>query len=149
MKTRQMFAIRFVRQPQVDGSPGLVALTIGGEPEAPPARKIGALTDVALRSRLAHFDVHSANEVSAIRKALNAEGGRTAVHEGWLGLSSCLEFWQNFAGSRIRTVEWSCEQCSAVNRENIGSNVGETYSRACRCGKVQRLTTPSSLAPMR
>ena len=149
MKTQQIFAIRFVRQPRVDDSPGLVALAIATGPEESPSRKIGALTDVALRGRLAHFDLHSANEVAAIRKALFADCGQTTVHEGWPGLSSCLEFWQGFAGSKIRTVEWSCERCSAVNRENIGSSVGETFSRACKCGRVKRITTTSSLAPMR
>jgi hypothetical protein len=149
MKPQPIFAIRFVRQPRVDDSPGLVAFSIGAAPEASPSRTIGALTDVALRGRLAHFDVHSANEVAAIRKALVADSGQMTVHEGWPGLSSCLEFWEGFAGSRIRIVEWSCERCSAVNRENIGSSVGETYSRACKCGRVKRITTASSLPQMR
>jgi hypothetical protein len=148
MKTQQIFEIRFARQPRVDESPGLVALAIG-TPEATPSRKIGILTDAALRGRLAHFDVHSANEVAAIRKALTPDSGQMTVHEGWPALASCLGFWEGFAGSRIRAVEWTCERCSAVNRENIGSSVGETYSRACKCGRVKRITTASSLAPMR
>ena len=149
MKTQEIFSIRFVRQPRVDESPGLVALTIGTSTDPTSARRIGAVTDVALRGRLAHFDLHSANEVAAIRKALVADRGQMTVQEGWPGLSSCLGFWQGFAGSRIRTVEWSCERCSAVNRENIGTSVGETYSRACKCGTVKRITTPSSLPQMR
>jgi hypothetical protein len=149
MKTQPIFAIQLVRQPRVDDSPGLVALAIGASTDATSPRKIGAVTDVALRGRLAHFDLHSANEVAAIRKALTADCGRMTVHEGWAGLSSCLDFWQDFAGSRIRTVEWSCERCSAVNRENIGSSVDETYSLACKCGRVQRITTSKALAPMR
>ena len=149
MKTQQVFTIHFLRQPRVDELPGLVSLAIGTAPGTAPPREIGALTDVALRGRLAHFDIHSANEVAAIRKALGTDSGQTAVHEGWPGLASCLRFWQDFMGSRIRTVEWTCERCSAVNREHVGSSVGETYSRACRCGRVKRITTASSLAPMR
>jgi hypothetical protein len=149
VKTQPVFAIHFTRQPRVDDLPGLVSLAIGASPEAAPSRKMGALTDVALRGRLAHFDVHSANEVAAIRKALVADSGQTTVYEGWPGLSSCLRFWQEFVGSKIRAVEWICERCAAVNRENVGSSVGETYSRACKCGRVKRITTSSSPAPMR
>ena len=149
MKTQQIFAIRFVRQPRVDELPGLVTLSIGGDREAASSRKVGALTDVALRGRLAHFDLHSANEVAAIRKALIADSGQTTIYESWPGLSSCLHFWQDFAGSRVRAVEWICERCAAANREDVGSSVGETFSRACRCGRVKRITTSSSPAPMR
>ena len=149
MKTQQIFAIRFMRQPRVDDLPGLVSLAIDASPGTAPPRKIGALTDVALRGRLAHYDLHSANEVAAIRKALLMDSGQMTVHEGWPGFASCLRFWQDFIGSRIRSVEWTCERCSAVNKENVGSSVGETYSRACKCGRVKRITTTSSLAPMR
>jgi hypothetical protein len=148
VKTQPIFAIHFTRQPRVDELPGLVSLAIGRSPEAAPSRKIGALTDVALRGRLAHFDVHSANEVAAIRKALVADSGETTVYESWPALSSCLHFWQDFVGSRVRAVEWTCGRCAAVNRENVGSNVGETYSRACKCGRVTRITTSSSPAPV-
>lgn len=149
MRTQQIFAIRFVRQPRVDELPGLVSLAIEDSPGTAPPRKIGVLTDVALRGRLAHFDLHSANEVAAIRKALLMDSGQTTVHEGWPGLASCLRFWQDFVGSRIRPVEWTCERCSSVNRENVGASVGETYSRACKCGRVRRITTTSSLPAMR
>jgi hypothetical protein len=147
MKTQQIFAILFSRQPRVDESPGLVSLAIHEAAGAVP-RKIGALTDVALRGRLAHFDIHSANEVAAIRRALGADCGQVTVHEGWSGLTSCLHFWQDFVGSQIRSVEWTCERCSVVNREDVGSSVGETYSRACRCGRVKRITTTSQLPSM-
>jgi hypothetical protein len=149
MKTQPVFAIHFTRQARVDDLPGLVSLSIGGSLDAAPSRKIGALTDVALRGRLAHFDAHSANEVSAIRKALVADTGRTTTYESWPGLSSCVRFWQDFMGSSIRVVEWTCERCAAVNREDVGSNVGETYSRVCKCGRVKRITTASAPAPMR
>jgi hypothetical protein len=145
MKTQQIFAIRFSRQPRVDEWPGLVTLAIDESSGALPPKKIGALTDVALRGRLAHFDLHSANEVAAIRKALGAECGHFTVHEGWPGLASCLRFWHDFVGSKIREVEWTCERCSAVNREYVGSSEGETYSRACRCGRVKRITTVAHL----
>ncbi|MFY9551471.1 MAG: hypothetical protein WAU32_10000 [Thermoanaerobaculia bacterium] len=149
MKTQQVFAIKFSRQPRVDESPGLVYLTIDGSNGVGPPRKVGALTDVALRGRLAHYDLHSANEVAAIRQALRPDHGHVTVHEGWSGLGSCLQFWHDFTGSQIRVVEWTCERCSALNRENVGSSVGETYSRACKCGKIRRITTAAHLPPMR
>ena len=140
MRTQQIIAIRFSREPRVDESPGLVGLSIDESAGAVPPRRIGALTDVALRGRLAHFDLHSANEVAAIRKALAADCGQFTVHEGWPGLANCLRFWNDFVGSKIREVEWTCDRCSAVNREKVGSSEGETYSRACRCGRVKRIT---------
>ncbi len=145
MKTQQIFAINFRRLPRVDESPGLVLLAIDAPDRAGPARKLGVLTDVALRSRLAHFDVHPANEVAAIRKALQADHGHVTVHEGWPGLGSCLQFWLDFVGSRIRPIEWTCERCATANREDVGASVGETYSRACKCGKVKRITAAAYL----
>ena len=71
------------------------------------------------------------------------------VQENWSGLGSCLQFWHDFVGSQIRPVEWTCEKCAAVNREDVGASVGETFSRACRCGKVKRITTVAYLPPMR
>ena len=147
MKAKQIFAINFNRLPRVDESPGLVSLTIDASDGAKPPRKIGAVTDAALRGRLAHFDLHSANEVAAIRQALRPDDGQVTVHEGWSGLGSCLQFWHDFVGSQIRTVEWTCEKCATVNRLDVGASVGETYSRACRCGKIQRITTTSHLPP--
>lgn len=148
MKTQQIFALKFSRLPKVDDTPGLVLLTIDVSNGVGPLRKVGALTDVALRGRLGHYDLHSANELSAIRKALQLDRGQVTVHEGWSGLSSCLKFWHGFIGSQIRPVEWTCEECAALNRENVGASVGETYSRACKCGKIERITTTSHLPPM-
>lgn len=149
MKTQPTFTIRFSRLPRVDESPGLVALAIHESNGAQPPRRLGALTDVALRGRLAHWNLHSANELSALRQALQPDYGEATVHEGWAGLGNCLQFWHDFMGSQIRAVEWACDQCAAVHRENVGSSVGETYSRACTCGKVKRITTLSHLSPMR
>jgi hypothetical protein len=140
MKTQQIFAIKFRRLPKVDDLPGLVVLAID-KPDGTGPRRLGTLTDVALRSRLAHYDLHPANEVAAIRKALQADHGHVTVHEGWPGLGSCLQFWLDFVGSRIRPIEWTCERCATANREDVGASVGETYSRACKCGKVKRITT--------
>lgn len=149
MKTQQVFALKFSRLPKVDDSPGLVLLAIDASDGVGPPRKIGALTDVALRGRIAHYDLHSANEVAAIRQALRPDDGHVTVHEGWSGLGSCLHFWHDFVGSQIRPVEWTCERCAALNRENVGASVGETFSRACKCGKIKRITTAAHLPPMR
>ena len=149
VRTQQIFAIRFNRQPRVDDHPGLVSLTVEGSNGQVPARPLGALTDVAVRGRLAHFGVHSANEVAAIRRALNSDNGQVTIHEGWTGLTSCLKFWHDFTGSQIRPVDWTCDRCGTNHRENVGASVGETYSRACRCGKVKRITTLSDIPPRR
>jgi hypothetical protein len=149
MKAAQIFAIGFRRLPRVGRTPGLVALAIHEAGGAKPPRKLGALTDAALRGRLAHWNLHSANEVAAIRQALGPDDGQVTVHEAWAGLGNCLQYWHDFTGSHIRAVEWTCEGCSTVNRENVGSSVGETYSRACKCGKVKRITTTSYIPQMR
>jgi hypothetical protein len=146
-KTQQAFALRLSRLPRVDETPGLVALSISGA-SGDESRKVGDLTDVALRGRLAHFGIHSANEVATIRRALQADDGQITVHEDWPGLDSCLKFWNDFTGSQIRLVEWTCE-CEALHRDNVGANVGETYSRGCRCGRVRRITTVTDIPPRR
>jgi hypothetical protein len=146
-KTQQIFALRLNRLPRVDESPGLVALTISGSGALEAGRKVGDLTDVALRGRLAHFGAHSAIEVAAIRRALQSEDGQITVHEGWPGLGSCLKFWIEFTGSQIRQVAWKCEKCEALHSDNVGANVGETYARACRCGRVTRITTATDIPP--
>ncbi|HEX4440311.1 MAG TPA: hypothetical protein VH854_09595 [Thermoanaerobaculia bacterium] len=145
MKTQQIIALRLCRLPSVNGVPGLVALSVTGTNENGSGRKIGDLTDVALRGRLAHYDLHPANEVAVIRRALQTDHGEITVHEGWPGIESCLKFWSGFVGSRIRPVEWTCENCAAVHRDNVGATVGETYARACRCGRIQRITTASEI----
>ncbi|HTR03195.1 MAG TPA: hypothetical protein VMN82_08370 [Thermoanaerobaculia bacterium] len=143
MKTQQIFALQFRRLPRLDDAPGLVLLTIDISNGVGPLRRVGLLTDVALRGRLGHYDLHSANELAAIRQALQTAGGKVTVLEGWSGLSSCLKFWQGFTGSQIRPVEWTCERCSVLHRDDVGASVGETYSRACRCGKIERVTATS------
>ena len=149
MKAQQVFSINFSRLPKVDESPGLVLLTIGPSGVPAPARRIGLVTDVALRGRLAHFGIHSANEVAAIRRALGPDNGQVTVSEGWSGLGSCIQFWHDFVGSQIRPVEWTCAKCTAVNRVDVGASVGETFSRACRCGTIKRITTVAYLPSMR
>ena len=145
MKTQQIFAIKFSRLPTVEETPGLILLAIDASNGVDPPRRIGVLTDVALRGRLAHYDLHSANEVAAIRQALRQDRGQMTVYEGWSGLGSCLQFWHSFVGSQIRPVEWTCERCNTPNREDVGASVGETFLRACKCGKVKRLMVTARL----
>jgi hypothetical protein len=140
MKTQQIFAIALNRLPRVDDLPGLVSLTIDDTNGAQPAKTIGTLTDVALRGRLAHWDNHSAIEVAAIRRALGPDYGRATVHEGWSDMGSCVRFWHDFAGSVIRSLEWTCGRCSTVHKEQVGGSVGETLSRRCKCGTITRVT---------
>lgn len=146
IKTQQIFAIEFRRLPRVEGSVGLVLASIDTTNGASAPRKIGMLTDVALRGRLAHYDLHNANEVAAIRKALGQDNGRFTVYEGWSGLATCLRFWHSFVGSQIQPIEWTCEKCSASNRADVGASVGETFARACKCGAVKKITTTARLA---
>ena len=108
MKKQEVISIKFSRLPRVDETPGLVTLAIASDGAAPP-RRLGALTDVALRGRIAHYDLHGANEVAAIRAALRTDNGQITVRESWSGLNSCLHFWHDFVGSQIRPVEWTCE----------------------------------------
>jgi hypothetical protein len=149
VKTQQIFTIRCSRLPSADANPGLVLLVLDGADAMGRPRQIGAVTDVALRGRLAHYDLHSANEVAAIRQALRRDDGEIVIREGWSDLRSLLHFWHDFVGSRIRPIEWNCEACAAPQRENVGASVGETFSRACRCGQVARITVPSELASMK
>ena len=145
MKTQQIFSIAFNRLPRVDDLPGLVSLTIDDTNGARPGKTIGALTDVALRGRLAHWDNHSAIEVAAVRRALGPDYGRAAVFEGWSDMGSCVRFWHDFAGSTIRSLEWTCGRCSEVHREEVGASVGEVLSRRCQCGTIKRVTITAYL----
>ena len=140
MSAQPIFAVRLVREPRVDELPGLVSLTIDATNGAERGQTLGGLTDVALRGRLAHWDLHSAIEVAAIRRSLGSDEGSVTVHERWPDLGSCIRFWHDFAGSTIRWVEWTCGRCSEVHREEFGASVGETLSRRCRCGTIKRLT---------
>jgi hypothetical protein len=133
--THHTFAVLLTRLAKVDDTPGLILLQVdSGTGE--PLTRIGALTDAALRGRLSHFDLHSANEVATIRQALRNEAGRTILYESWPSLEGCLQFWYSFFGSQIRPVEWTCEKCATLNREDVGSSAGEPFSRACLCGQV-------------
>ena len=147
MTTQKTFALKLCRLPAVDDTPGLILLTVEGSDGAGPPRQVAVLTDVALRGRLGHYDLHSANELAAIRKALQVDRGQVTVHERWPGLSSCLKFWHDFAGSRVRPVEWICDGCAAVNRRDVGSNVGETSSHPCKCGRIERITAALQIPP--
>ena len=147
MRAQQILALKLFRLPAVGETPGLILLTVDVSDGVDRPRQVGVLTDVALRGRLGHYDLHSANELAAIRKALLPESGQITIHETWSGLGSCLRFWHDFVGSQIRPVEWTCEVCAALNRQDVGSNVGETSSHSCKCGRVERITTTSPLAP--
>jgi hypothetical protein len=148
MRSTQVFTITLARLPAVEDKPGLILLKVGTPDGSRSPRRVGTLSDVALRGRLAQYDLHSANEVAAIRKALHQDGGQAVVRESWSGLGSCLQFWHSFVGSQIRTVEWACESCAAPQREDVGANVGESFLKACRCGKVNRVTIASRLTPI-
>lgn len=141
-RIRQTFAIGLARLPRVDESPGLILLTVdcSGRPDAP--RRIGILTDAALRGRLAHFDAHSANEIAAIRRALGQESGTTTVYETWSNLAGCVQFWAGFTGLQIRPIAWTCEKCGVATEERIGGSVGESFPRLCRCGQVTKVAVP-------
>src|SRR6059036_686803 len=87
---QQTFAIVLSRLPAVDNVPGLITFLVDAAEAASAPAKAGTLTDAALRSRLAHFDAHSANEVAAVRKALSVERGHATVYESWPALEGCL-----------------------------------------------------------
>ena len=139
---QQTFAIQLSRLPKVGDAPGLILLTVAAPEGAEAPKKVGALTDAALRGRLAHFDAHSANEISALRKALSQESGKATIYERWPRLDGCLQFWHSFVGSRIRALAWTCEKCSTTERENVGGSSGECFLRRCKCGQVNRITVP-------
>ncbi len=145
MNNQQTFAILLSRLPKIDDAPGLILLMVDASEGTKTPRRIGALTDAAVRGRLAHFDLHSANEVAGIRQALGKDKGEATVYESWPGLNSCLHFWCGFVGSQIRPVEWLCEKCGKSNRENLGASVGESFLRLCKCGQVKRITITTRL----
>src|ERR1022692_3479670 len=97
-RPRQEVAILLERLPGIDEAPGLIVSRIDLSKGTKPPRKIGILTDAALRGRLAHFDAHSANQLAAVRQALRPDRGQVTIHETWPLLSTCLRFWQSFAG---------------------------------------------------
>jgi hypothetical protein len=136
----QTFVIRLRRLDQVGGSQGLIQLSVGpSEPTRSP-KAMGFLTDVALRGRLAHFSLHSANEIAALRKVLVNGQGQATVYERWPKLADCLRFWHAFVGSQIRRIAWTCENCGKAEGDNIGGSAGEFFLSRCSCGQVQRVT---------
>jgi len=126
-----VFEIELQRLPGVQPFAGMVSLTF--RPLGAPGRaiRLGAVTDSALRARVAHFDVHSANEIAALRLALQPDGGRFALTESWSSRDACLRHWFGFLGSKLETVEWKCEKCGAEGVERVGRAVGEAVYLRC------------------
>lgn len=141
---RRPVAIVLSRLPAVDRLPGLICFSIETGAARPTSRR-GMLTDAALRSRLAFFDAHSANEIAAIRKALSADNGSTTVYEDWPELEGCVRFWYGFAGSKIRPIESACESCGKQDRDSVGGSIGESFLRRCECGRISRITVSNPL----
>ena len=141
----QKFAILLSRLPRIENAPGLILLRVDTSGGVSPPTTIGSLTDAALRGRLAHFDLHSANELAAVRHALANDSGEATVYERWFGLESCLQFWHGFIGSRIQIVAVTCEACGKTSRQNIGGTVGETLALLCDCGRPARATVPKTI----
>ena len=140
---RKTFAIVLARLPRIADAPGLISLKVDTTEGARAPARVGTLTDAALRSRLGHFDAHSANEIAAVRQALSVESGQATVYESWPALEGCLRFWYGFIGSVIRPIESTCESCGKENRESVGGSVGESFLRRCGCGHVSRITVPN------
>ncbi len=140
MTAGRVFAIRLKRLRRTGHTARLVSVSIGDSAQASPARRVGALTDIALRARLSHWNLHSANEVAAVRKALAGERGEATLYEGWPALSSCWHFWHDFVGSRITRLEWSCEGCRTPAERQVGASAGETVPLPCKCGTLGRMT---------
>lgn len=135
-----VFAIRLRRLRRADDTARLVSVSITDPGGKGVARRIGALTDIALRARISHWNLHSANEVAALRKALEGERGEATLFEGWPGLADCWSFWRDFIGSQITRIEWSCDGCQNPAERQVGASRGETVPLACRCGTVGRVT---------
>lgn len=141
----QTFAILLSRVPKIDNAPGLILLRVDGSAGAEAPTTVGLLTDAALRGRLAHFDLHSANELAAIRHALSTDAGEVTVYEHWSALETCVQFWYAFTGSQIRAMSWTCEACGKTGRDSIGGSVGESIPRLCACGQTTRVTVPKTI----
>ncbi|HWZ86544.1 MAG TPA: hypothetical protein VN032_10105 [Thermoanaerobaculia bacterium] len=147
VKKTQQFGIALTRLPKVRETPGLIQITINSPETGAPARRLGNLTDAALRSRLAHFGAHDANELAALRHELRKDRGQATITESWESIANCMHFWHGFSGSQIRTIEWTCEHCAAPHRDDVGASVGESFLRACKCGEVKRITVTTRLVP--
>jgi len=142
MTAPQTFTICLRRLDAVGGTPGLIQLSVHPSETTESAETMGALTDVAHRGRLAHFDRHPANEIVLLRKALAKDRGQATLHENWPELASCVRFWNGFVGSQIRRMAWTCEKCGKTAGDLIGGNVGEVFLSRCPCGQVLRVTVP-------
>lgn len=140
MTAGPVFAIRLRRLRRAGDAARLVAVSIADSGRNGVARRIGALTDVALRARISHWNLHSANQVAALRKALDGERGEATLHEGWPALADCWHFWRDFVGSKITRLEWSCAGCRNPAERQVGAIRGETVPLACKCGTVGRMT---------
>jgi len=115
---------------------GMISLTVREAGETGRATLLGKLTDAALRTRLAHFDVHSANEIAALRRAMAAPGGESSVTETWKDREACLRHWAAFTGSKLNPVEWKCEACGEAGIERLGRAPGELVHIKCARGHV-------------
>jgi len=144
MSGSQTVAIHLRRLPKIEREPGLILLRVDTSQGQKPPTTMGTITDAALRGRLAHHNLHSANEIAAVRHALASEAGETTVYECWPSLESCLQFWHEFIGSRIRLMAWTCESCGTTSSESLAGSVGESLTRGCRCGGATRVTIPKT-----
>jgi len=143
MTSASVFAIRLRRLRRAGDAARLISVSIADSGGKGVARRIGSLTDIALRARISHWNLHSANEVAALRKALDGEAGEATLYEGWPALANCWHFWRDFVGSQITRLEWSCDGCQSPAERQVGASVGETVPLACKCGTVGRMTVGS------
>jgi hypothetical protein len=144
MSAPRTVAILLTRLPRIENAQGLILLRVDASGGAAPPTTVGSLTDAALRGRLAHFDLHSANELAAVRHALAIDSGEATVYENWSAVESCLQFWYGFTGSQIRLMAWTCEACGKTRRQSVGGTVGETFPLLCSCGRSTHVTVPKT-----
>ena len=143
MNANPVFAIRLRRLRPAADAARLISVSIADSGGKGVARRVGSLTDIALRARLSHWNLHSANEVAALRKALDGEPGESTLYEGWPAFKSCWHFWRDFVGSQVTRLEWNCEGCQSPAERQVGASRGETVPLACKCGTVGRRTLGS------
>jgi len=126
--SRVVFDLALRRLRPASASPGLISLTV----RRPTI--LGTLTDAALRARLAHFDAHSANEIAALRRALDREGGEYAFTEEWRDREEFLKHWCGFLGSPVQPMDWTCEECGDTGAVRLGRAAGEAVQLRCARG---------------
>lgn len=132
--SRVTFDIALLRLPSPAPWPGLIDLTVRRAGENGRPARLGSLTDAALRARLAHFDAHSANEIAALRKALQPEGGEFALTESWKDRDEFLRHWYGFLGSMVHSTDWKCEACGDAGVERLARASGEVVHVRCARG---------------